>query len=255
MKNLGRTAKLGFFLGYQDIYQGYRRSIVGQFWITLGMATQIITISLVFGILFRIPSKDYLPYVATGIIVWNLISGSILESTRSYIESEQLIKQLPVDFLTYNVRTISRNLLVFFHNSLILPITMLFLGILPSMETLLLLPGLALLLANLCWISVILGVAATRFRDLIQVAASLMMVLFYVTPVMWKIETLGDSISGHYLLGLNPLYHLLQIVRLPLLGKLPTQENWLISLVLLLLGTLAARSIYRLNKDKLAYWV
>jgi lipopolysaccharide transport system permease protein len=61
-------------LGWQDIRQSYRRSVFGQLWITIGMAVTISAIGIVFGTIFNTPLEVFLPYLASGLITWGLIS-------------------------------------------------------------------------------------------------------------------------------------------------------------------------------------
>ena len=67
--------RIGLTLGWQDVRQSYRRSALGQLWITIGMAVTITTIGLVFGLIFGTPMQIFLPYLASGIIMWGLVSG------------------------------------------------------------------------------------------------------------------------------------------------------------------------------------
>ncbi len=58
-----------------------------------------------------------------------------------------------------------------------------------------------------------------------------------------------------YLLDLNPVYHLLEIVRLPLLGMVPRAANWAVALGLALAGWCAALLLFGRFKRRIAYWL
>lgn len=81
-----------------------------------------------------------------------------------------------------------------------------------------------------------------------------MQVGFYLTPIMWMPNLLSDR-AGLYLLPLNPVFHLLEIVRSPLLGQFPTMNNWVVSLALALIGWVMALTIYGRYKRRIAYWL
>ena len=53
-----------------------------------------------------------------------------------------------------------------------------------------------------------------------------MQVVFYLTPIMWLPNLLPER-AGMYMLTFNPFFHLIEIVRAPLLGQLPSTQNWL----------------------------
>jgi lipopolysaccharide transport system permease protein len=246
---------LALMLGSQDIRQAYRRSVVGPFWITAGMALQIATIGLVFGLIFKSNMHDYLPYLATSIIAWGFISGSINEACSAFISSENVIKQLDVPLYVYILRTLWKNILIFGHHLVLLPIAFLVASRGINWNIFLIIPGFALLFLNLAWVSYVLASMSARFRDLPPIIMSLTGIAFYVTPVMWMPELLGDPTTQHMVLGLNPFYHFLQIIRLPLLGQTPTVENWAITLLLAGLGWMVAFAIHRKFAKMIAYWV
>jgi ABC-type polysaccharide/polyol phosphate export permease len=78
---------------------------------------------------------------------------------------------------------------------------------------------------------------------------------FFFTPVMWSPDLLGDNDLAHLLLGLNPFYHWLQIVRLPILGQWPTAENWGLALLIAGIGWAVALLVYKKFRTMIAYWV
>jgi ABC-type polysaccharide/polyol phosphate export permease len=246
---------LAFLLGAHDIRQAYRRSVVGPFWITAGMALQIATIGLVFGVLFKTSIQDYLPYLAVSIIIWGFMSGVINEACLAFISAENIIKQTDVPLFVYVFRLLWKNILVFGHHLVILPVVFLIVWRDINWNLIFVVPGFFLILLNLAWISFVLASISARYRDLPPIVTSLTGIAFYITPVMWTPELLGDVETQHLLLGLNPFYHFLQIVRLPILGQSPTLENWAISLLIAGIGWLAAYLVYRRFAKMIAYWV
>ena len=99
-KSLG----IGLMLGWQDIKQSYRRSVFGQLWITIGMSVTIAAIGVVFGTIFGTPLQVFLPYLASGLIMWGLISGVLNEGNMAFIAAEGMIKQLPLPKIVYIIR-------------------------------------------------------------------------------------------------------------------------------------------------------
>lgn len=231
-----RGFSLALMLGYQDIRQAYRRSALGSFWITLGMAFQIGVMGLVFSLIFKISLPDYLPYLASGIILWGFISTTLSEGCYAFINAEGLIKEVRLPLFIHVLRTVWRNIITLGHNIIIFPVVVVVLGAANPEFVYLAIPGLALLLLNISWLAFLVAVISTRYRDVPQIIASALMAFFYLTPVMWNDILLGDNQLAHWVLGLNPFYHWLQIVRLPLLGAAPTLENWTISFVTFLIG-------------------
>lgn len=254
MVSLRRTLSVAQHLGWQDIRQAYRRSAIGPFWLTMGMAVQIVAIGLVFGLIFGTPLEEFLPYLAVSLILWSFVSGSILDGSMGFITGEAILRQLPIPVYVHIIRSIWKNVLMLAHNAVLLPILFLVFLKLPNWNLVLLVPGFLVTAAFLFASSYVLALVTARYRDMQQIIASVMTVMFYVTPVIWQ-PSLIPSGTAHLLLGLNPLYHFLQIIRLPILGQAPTFDNWSLSLAMTLVAGLVAFLASKKYKNRLAYWV
>jgi lipopolysaccharide transport system permease protein len=114
--------------------------------------------------------------------------------------------------------------------------------------------AIGLVILNLYWINLLVAITSARFRDFGPIVTSLMAVIFFVTPVLWRPNLLPPG-TAHLLLGLNPLYHFLQLLRLPLSGELPTLENWLVSGVLAAVGIASASVMANKAKKSIASWL
>jgi ABC-type polysaccharide/polyol phosphate export permease len=248
-------SQIGFMLAWQDSRQAYRRSAIGPFWLTIGMSVQIVTMGFVFGVIFKTELAEYIPFLATSIIFWGLISTSINEGCMAFISSEAMIKQLSLPHFHYVVRTVWRNIVSFSHNLAILPLVLVFFWQFPGWTLIGLLPGLFLLLLNISWIVWLLGMVSARFRDMPPIISSVTTIAFYVTPVIWYPRLIENNSLSHLLLGLNPVYHWLQIVRLPILGQWPTWENWGLALLSAGIGWMVTLAAYKKYKTMIAYWV
>jgi ABC-type polysaccharide/polyol phosphate export permease len=242
-------------LGWQDIRQAYRRSAVGPFWLTIGMGIQILTMGLVFGMIFKAELSDYLPFLATSIIFWGFISTSINEGCLAFISAEAMIKQLNLPHSQYVIRVVWRNIIILAHNLLILPLVLVFFWRLPSATVVALIPGAALLVLNLSWVVWLLGMLSARYRDVPPIVSSVITIAFFLTPVMWYPKLIDDNLVAHLLLGLNPFYHWLQIVRLPILEQWPTWENWALALLSAVIGWSITFTAHKKYKNMIAYWV
>ncbi|MDM2732973.1 ABC transporter permease [Citrobacter sp. Cy070] len=241
-------------LGWQDVRQRYRRSALGPFWLTISMGVMIGTIGIVFGQIFNSPMQEYLPFLAIGLILWGFVSSVVTEGCTGFIAAEGVIKQLPIPLFVHILRMIWRNILILAHNIVIFPLVLLAVGKPIGLIALIAIPGFLLALINLIWIALILAVICARYRDLPQIVSSILQVVFYLTPVMWMPSLLPQR-AGLYLLDLNPVYHLLEIVRSPLLGQFPSATNWVISLLLALIGWCVAIIVYGRYKRRIAYWL
>jgi lipopolysaccharide transport system permease protein len=218
------------------------------------MAVQIVAMGIVFGIIFKTPLFEYLPFLASSIILFGLISSIVTEGCMAFINAEAIIKQLNISIFVHVIRVVLKNLFTFAHNLVLIPLVFLAVWRGIGWESLLFVPGLILVLLNTSWMVVILGTVSARFRDLPQVVAAFMTIVYFVTPVMWQPKLVPPE-TAHWLLGLNPFYHLLQLLRLPFLSVQPTFENWFVSIVLAIAGWTGALLVVRRFGKQIAYWV
>lgn len=200
-------------LGWQDIKQRYRRSVIGPFWITISQAVIALGLGLLYSQLFHSPIEVFLPYLSTGFILWGFISGCLAEGMETFIANEGMIKQLPAPLSVYMLRTVWRQTLLLAHNMIVyVVILVIFFSALDgpyslgspdglchnglychpglSWNILLAIPGFLLLALNAAWVTLLLGIISTRFRDIPQVINSLIQLLFYGTPIVWPVDQL-----------------------------------------------------------------
>lgn len=243
-----------FLLGWQDIKQRYRRSKLGPFWLTISMGVMISTIGVVFGQVLNSPMQEYLPYIAVGLILWTFLSTAVMDGSTSFIESSNMIRQLGLPLTIYPARTIWRNVIILLHNMAILPLVYLVVGKSLSWNIIWIIPGFILFLFNVFWLVIFLGVVCTRFRDMPQIVNSLLQVFFYVTPVIWMPDSLSAR-AASMLMAPNPVYHLLQLVRAPLLGQCPSILNWSVGVGMAVFGFVFASVFFGKYKKRIAYWL
>src|ERR1044071_8265434 len=111
--------ELWLHLGWQDIKQRYRRSVLGPFWITIATGTTAVAMGGLYSKLFHLELSVHLPYVTLGLIIWNLINAAILEGADVFVANEGLIKQLPTPLSVHVYRLVWRQVLLFAHNIII----------------------------------------------------------------------------------------------------------------------------------------
>lgn len=249
-----RALNLIGMLGWHDIKQRYRRSMIGPFWLTISMGVMIGTIGLVFGHIFKTPVNEYLPFLAVGMIIWTFVSSVINEGCLSFVNAEGMIKQLSLPLSVHMARVVWRNMLILAHNLVIIPLLFLVMGISFGWSLLLSVPGLVILTLNLTWMALVLGLVCTRYRDLPQVVASLMQVAYFLTPIMWMPTQMGSE--GRFLLiSMNPAYHAIEIIRAPILGQVPGYDSWLFSVGLGVAGWASTIWVLGRLKRRVVYWL
>lgn len=244
--------ELWLTMGWYDVRQRYSRSIFGPFWVTISLAVFVAGLGLTYAALFRVPVVAYLPYVTVGMVLWSLITALLNEGAATFTAATAAIKQMPAPIGIHVLRVVWRNLIILAHNAVIVLLVLLVCGVGPGWPGLAALPGLVLLLLNGIGWSVTLGLVGARFRDIMPLVANATQMLLFVTPVLWRADDLG---TRRALAELNPLFHLIEIVRAPLLGVGFPAESFAVALVVTLLNLGLAFALYARLRWRVAYWL
>lgn len=239
-------------LGWLEIKRRYRRTVIGPFWTTISLAVLVLTLGSLWAGLWGEEAQTYLPFLCSGLLVWMMISTMIIESCTTFSAAANLLSQLRFNYTLLVLALIWRNLLVFFHNSVIFILIALFTRVEVNAASLLAIPGMVLVLLNGLWISLLLGVLCLRFRDILQLVTTLMTIAIFLTPVFWMPDRLQGTRS--LLVDLNPLYHLVVVVRSPLLGQVPPMTSYLAVGSMIVIGGGLAVLLYGRFRDRIPYW-
>lgn len=249
--------ELWLHLGWQDIKQRYRRSVLGPIWITIATGTMAVALGGLYSKLFKLELSEHLPYVTLGLIIWNLINAAIIEGADVFVANEGLIKQLPTPLSVHVYRLVWRQVLLFAHNIIIFVVIAIIFPQPWKWTDLTFIPALFLIVLNCVWVALVFGILATRYRDISPLLFSLVQLLFYMTPIIWNDQTLRDQGAGGWakIIEFNPLLHYVDIVRAPLLGADQELRHWIVVLVCTALGWIAAAFAMRQYRARVAYWV
>lgn len=239
-------------MGWQEIKRRYRRTVLGPFWVTLSLGMFVGGMGFVWAPLFSISVSEYLPFISTGMICWVFVSSIITESCITYTHAEGLIKQLNFPLSLLNLMLVWRNVIVLFHNLVIAVIVFAALQIPPQWEMLLFFPGVLLIAVNGMWISMLLGMISARYRDVPQLVGNLVQIMMFVTPVFWYAKQLGARAK---FIDYNPLFHLIDVVRSPLLGTAPSLLSYTAVAAMAIVGWAVTMFIYARFRRRIPFWL
>ncbi len=239
-------------LGWHDIRQRYRRSVLGPFWFTLTTLVMVGVLGFLYSTLLRQEIADYLPYLGIGIVVWQFISTVANEGCMTLIGSGHLIKQIRMPLTTHVCRMAWRNFIILLHSLPVVIALMMFFGHALSWRIMLLVPALSILLLNAVWSGIVFGILCARYRDVAPIVGNLFQIGFFLTPVMWRVDALKERA---WIANYNPLHHLIEIVRSPILSVPVPLESWAVSIGLLIGGFAVAQYLMVRCRERVAYWI
>ena len=239
-------------LGWQEVVQRYRRSVLGPFWLTLSTGIMVGVMGPLYGKLFKLDIASYFPYLAVSMVLWQTISQVAQDCSNVFIAAEGYIKQVRLPYSIYVLRLVWKNLIILMHNLAVVLLVILYFRPPLGLGALLFPVGLLLFAANAIWVGTVLGMVCARFRDLPLIVTNLMQVAFFLTPIMWKPQMLGRY---EWTVNLNPLYHILETMRAPLTGAPFDPIPWIFVLCMTVLGYALTIGVYSRFRARIAYWV
>ena len=247
-----RRWRLAAALAWLDIRNRYRGSVLGPFWLTLSTGVMLLGIGITYSTLFKLSLVEYLPHLAVSLVVWNFISQMVTEATTSFVQSEAIIRQMPLPYTIHALRCMLRNLLIGAHNLPLILLVFVACGTYPGWEVLLAIPGLILIALNGFALALLLGMVCARFRDIGPIVGSVMQLFFFLTPIIWKPQLLGE---WAVLLPFNPFYVILETVRGPLIEGGGTLIAWSAALFYTSVNVVVAAVFLVRFRSRVAFWV
>jgi ABC-type polysaccharide/polyol phosphate export permease len=239
-------------MGWDDIRQRYRRSVIGPFWITLSMGLFTVVLGVIYSRLFHTDLQTYLPYLTVGYVVWGFMSAAANDSCIAFSDASRVIKQIKLPYSVYVLRVVWRNFIIFLHTIVIyIPMAIIF-KIEPNLMTLYEIPGLILVVVNLVWLTTVIAILSTRYRDIQPIVGTVIQLGMFATPIMWNVSALGEE---KIVAEINPVYHLIEIARAPLLGMAPEPRSWLIACGLAVVGSALAVALMVRASRRIVFWL
>lgn len=239
-------------LALHDIASRYRGSVLGPFWITVTMAAMIGGVGLMYSQLLNLSLREYVPWLATGLVFWTLFSQVITEGCDCFIASGTIIKQTAIPMFSFLARMLTRNLINFAHQIIIVAVVLVWSGLWRDSNPLLSLAGLVLVMINLSWLALVTGIVSARFRDVPQIVNALVQIAIFLTPVFWRPETIR---AHRFVLHGNPFHHMLEVTRRPLLGEPVSPESYIILIVTALAGWAIAFALFSRTRRRVVHYL
>jgi lipopolysaccharide transport system permease protein len=244
--------RLAVALARLDIRNRYRGSVLGPFWMTASTAILVVGLGLLYSTLFKMSLAEYLPWIAVSLVVWNIINQIVSEACHSLVQAEGVIRQLPLPYSVHVLRFVARNAIFAAHSLPLIAVVLLIFDAIPGPEALLAMPGILLIAVNACAAGLFLGVLCARFRDVPQIINNMMLLFFFLSPVVWKPHLLGEAAVW---LPLNPFYVLMETVRGPLVEGGAAPMIWLAAIAYTVLASAGGFLFFVRFRARIAFWV
>ncbi|MDB4048717.1 ABC transporter permease [Luminiphilus sp.] len=204
-------------LALSDLRSRWRGSRLGVFWSVLQPMGFAALISIVFSRLLSVDLVAFVPYVLSGVLFWECFSFCITGGALANIQAAPYIKQKKLPLVIYSLRVCLVGVVTFALSSVTLLAWLVF--ALPQnigVHLLALVAGLLALFSVLWPAASILSLLTPRYRDIQHALNLLLQALWFASPVYFT-EDMFRNGGLHVLVDFNPIYHLLELFRDPIL--------------------------------------
>lgn len=240
-------------IGMTDIQSRYRRSRIGQFWITISLFVMVVSLGFLWSFLWKLPVSEFLPFIAVSHIFWTYITGVLLDGPSIYIAASAYLREVNLPRFTFILSNLAKHWIILAHNLLILVPIFLFFQVPISWNIFMLLPGFVLTTIAIVAASTFLSIAGLRYRDVASLVGSIVQIAFFVTPVIWKPEALPPFAQTYMMI--NPFAVFLDLLRAPILGPQSTSHYWLIACGFTTVALALASAVFIRYRAKITYWL
>ena len=171
----------------RDLKVRYKNSAFGFVWSLLNPLFMMVVLTIVFSLVFERQKlvDNYAPFLLVGLIPWNFTNTSLTRAVNSVLENSRLVKKV---FFPREVIPISVVLANFVHFVLAIPvlvIILMFLGVMPTLNILLLPPLMLIQLELVLGIALFISCVNVFYRDMGVALDVLLQAWFFATPIIY----------------------------------------------------------------------
>ena len=241
-------------LAILELKARYQGAFIGSFWIVLALILKVFMLSIVYSMVLEREFKDYVMFLALGLLTWNFISAIIITSGSVFKKSVNFLQQMDLPHSIFVYQNVYREVVsLIMYQLFAIPLVIILKGWgVVSWVWLWAFLGYLIIILNAVFVSMWLGWLSARFRDFQSLLGSLVMVIFLVTPILWPPPA---QYAGSLYFQLNPFYHLIELIRAPILHAQVPVNSWYVSCGVLLFNVIICLIFYRRVRHRLVLWI
>lgn len=233
----------------RDFKTKYKRSFLGILWSFFNPLLMMTVQYIVFSTLFKSAIPNFALYLMIGIVCYNFFNECAGMCLSSITGNASLITKVYVPKYIYPVARMLSSGINLFLSFIPLLLVMLITHVGFSKSMILLPIPIICLAAFSLGIGMILATMMVFFRDTQFLWGVISMIWMYITPIIYPESILPQEYL--FLFKLNPLYHIIRMVRIMFLdGVSPEPKAYFISFILSFGTLIIGAVIFKKNQDK-----
>lgn len=195
----------------KEIRGKYKKSFLGVIWSFLNPLLQIAVYAIIFPIILKNTQPHYVIFLCSALIPWTFFTTVVTQSTGVIVANGNIIKKVyfPREILPISIVTSATvNFLI---STIIIIAFVLFSGM--GLTWYIIFYPLILIVQYILslGISFIVSSITVYLRDLEHLIGIAIMMLFYVTPIVYSLKTIPANYA--FIMKLNPMAHIIEAYR------------------------------------------
>jgi ABC-type polysaccharide/polyol phosphate export permease len=240
-------------LGVSELRNRYTRSRFGQGWLVLSTGAMIGALASLWSLLWNTQLHELMPFIGVSIIIWNFLSQNLSDCTSVFLLHSNFYRNQRMNFSVSIYSVIYKNTLILAHNIAVIVVLILAFDVPVNWWSFQIVPALMLTWITMAWLGYVVAMVCVRYRDIIQLITTWLMVLFFITPIMWKPDFLPPRYQ--FIVDWNPLAQFLELLRAPFLGGPVSAHTWGTTIAIALGGGILSLPVIGRYQRRVIFWM
>lgn len=241
-----------FQLVTQQLILRYRRTALGYLWTLINPLLMMSVMAVVFSSLFKADLRSFTIFLFAGMIPWNFFNSVVTQSCSAYINNEGLIKKIYLPKIVFPLSIALSVLIDSILSFLTLLLIIFSLGGTFSWALMFLPVSFFLLFVFALGAGLVMSIATVFFRDLQHIVLVVMQGLFFLTPILYKNDSLNGKVA--WLVDLNPVTPFIALFRSPLVdAEIPDCSIVLQTITIAVMAILLGVAIFNRQQKKIVF--
>jgi lipopolysaccharide transport system permease protein len=217
-RELWQFRELMYFLVWRDVKVRYKQTVLGAAWAVLQPALMMLVFTIFLGVMARVPSASDPVFVYAGMLPWTFFATAMGNAAHSLVNSERLITKVYFPRLAVPLAAVGAAIIDFLIASSLLAVMMIWRGIRPGPEILLLPVIFVFLTLAAAGVGTLLSSLTVAYRDFRYIVPFLVQFWLFATPSAYASVPADASKWIQLLIAVNPISGLIASFRAAAFG-------------------------------------
>ena len=211
LKELYNYREMIYNLVKKDLRGRYKGSVLGFLWTFINPLLQLAVYTMVFSTIMRVNVDKFYMYLFIALIPWIFFTTSVLSGTISIIQNKDLIKKIYFPRIIIPISTVLATFMNMIFSMAVVILALFISGIGISYYVLLLPVIMVLEFFLVLGMVFLFSSLNVFFRDIEYILSIIMMIWFYMTPIVYTVEMIPEKYNT--LFYLNPMTNIVIFYR------------------------------------------